>query len=89
VRHLASALDISKKPIRLAAREQTLASTAFPAGDLPPFDNPTPLRTFTDPTALARDWVHSGAGHARQVKGSLTAEMVRTTSGMVTCVRIL
>lgn len=83
VRHLAAALDISKKRIRLASPEQTLAWTGYPAGGVPPFGHPTPLRTFVDPAVLAQGVVYAGAGSARLVMRISPAELVRIASARV------
>lgn len=84
VRNLAAALDISKKRVRLATPVQTLASTGYPVGGVPPFGHPTPLQTFIDSAVRQQQWVYAGAGGPRLVMRISTVDLIQITSGTVT-----
>lgn len=61
-KQVAGHLNISKKRIRLADPDTTLAITGFRTGGVPPFAHRTRIRTLVDASVLEHDEVFAGGG---------------------------
>ena len=66
VKRLRTALDLSKRRLRIARPAEVLAHTGFEVGGVPPVGHSPPLRTLIDETLGRYDtvWAAAGSGHA-------------------------
>jgi prolyl-tRNA editing enzyme YbaK/EbsC (Cys-tRNA(Pro) deacylase) len=55
-------LGIGRKRAKLADSEKVLALTGYPAGAVPPFGYPQPIRTLIDPVILTHEVIYAGGG---------------------------
>jgi prolyl-tRNA editing enzyme YbaK/EbsC (Cys-tRNA(Pro) deacylase) len=59
-RGIADRYNVGRKRVKLADAETVLQFTGYPAGAVPPFGHPRPLRTLLDPGVLEYEQVYAG-----------------------------
>lgn len=84
-RRLAQALGVSRRRLRLASPDETLAWSGFPVGAMPPFGHRRPLVTLVDSASVPRDGVVYGGGGTDHALLRVSVEALFTTS----CARYL
>ncbi|MBN2500303.1 MAG: YbaK/EbsC family protein [Anaerolineales bacterium] len=77
---LAVHFGISRKKVKLAKADETLAITGYQVGSVPPFGHRQPLPTLMDELVLELDWAYAGGGEQNALV-RLTPEAIRKFSG--------
>ncbi len=80
-RRLAEALGVSRRRLRLASPDETLAWSGFPVGAMPPFGHRRPLATLVDSASVPRDGVVYGGGGTDHALLRVSVETLLTISG--------
>lgn len=82
-RLIAERLQVGKKQVKMASPAEVLRWTGFPAGGVPPFGHPQPLRTWLDPAVLEQPAVYGGGGAETVLLRIDTAELLAVTGAEV------
>ncbi len=82
-KHLAHALELSRRRVKMADQAQVLATTGYPIGAVPPFGHPQPLETLLDKGILGQEVVFGGGGEIDALMRVATAELLRATGGRI------
>jgi len=83
---IASHLEIGKKQVKIAKPEEVLHWTGFPAGGVPPFGHPQPLRTWIDPAVLEQDLIYGGGGDENTLMRLRAADLLAPTKAEIVSV---
>lgn len=59
---LARHLDLPRKHVRIASRQEVESITGYGVGGVPPFGHRAPIRTLLDDAVLEQAWVYGGGG---------------------------
>lgn len=78
---LARALGLSRRAVKLASPDETLALTGYPVGAMPPFGHATPLDTLLDSVSVPERGVVYGGGGAEDVMVRLDAGTLLEATG--------
>lgn len=78
---LARALGLSRRAVRLAPPDVTLAVTGYPVGAMPPFGHASPLDTLVDSVSVPTEGVVYGGGGADDVMVRLGAHTLLEATG--------
>jgi prolyl-tRNA editing enzyme YbaK/EbsC (Cys-tRNA(Pro) deacylase) len=62
-RKIAAHFGVGRKPVKLASGEQTLATTGFEAGCVPPFGHLTPIPTLIDAQTMELPRIYGGTSN--------------------------
>lgn len=76
---LAARYGVGKKQVKLADAETVLRLTGYPAGGVPPFGHPEPLRTLLDRGVAAWDAIYGGGGDDHTLLRVSPDELARVT----------
>lgn len=79
-RRVADHLGVSRRRVKLAGPDAVLAHTGYPAGAVPPFGHPRPLRTLIDRRVLDQPEVYAGGGALDALLRIRPQEIVRAAA---------
>lgn len=82
-RKIAAHFGVGRKQVKLATGEQTLATTGFAAGCVPPFGHFTPLPTLIDSQVMALDRVYGGTSDPNVLISVSSEALVELIQGTV------
>jgi prolyl-tRNA editing enzyme YbaK/EbsC (Cys-tRNA(Pro) deacylase) len=82
-RLIADHCGTSRRRVKLADAAAVLRITGYPAGAVPPFGHPAPLRTLIDPLVLQQPLIYAGGGDDHALLRLHPADIRRVTSAEV------
>ncbi len=82
-RRIAAHFGVSRRSVKLADADAVLRITGYPAGAVPPFGHPAPLRTLIDPGVIRQPQIYGGGGSGHALVRLDPADIQRVTGAEV------
>ncbi len=82
-RKIAAHFGVGRKQVKLATGEQTLATTGFEAGCVPPFGHQTPLPTLIDAQVIELPRVYGGTSNPTVLISVPTPDLLKMIEATV------
>ncbi len=82
-RRIAAHFGVGRKQVKLANGEQTLATTGFEAGCVPPFGHITPLPTLIEAQVMALPRVYGGTSDPNVLISVAIDDLLKVVDGTV------